>query len=139
MRTEYTIFLVVLFGTIAIIVLRHLYNKYKPKKITIKPDSDSSVKKCEVIYFYTTWCPYCKKAEPEWESFQSYWAEKGNMCKGYYITFTKIDCDVDETTAKKYDVKSYPTIKLKCEGEVVDFDARPNVEDLNNFLNTVLP
>jgi thiol-disulfide isomerase/thioredoxin len=138
MRTEYTIFLLLLFGIIAIIVLRQLYNKYNKKKLMISQDrDDGSVKTCELIYFYTTWCPYCNKARPEWDAFRREW--EGNSFKGYYITFTEVDCDADEATAKKYDVKSYPTIKLKCKGEVVEYDARPTQEDLNNFLETVLP
>ena len=138
MRTEYTIFLLVLFGTIAILVLRYLYKKYNKKRITIVQDRDrSSVKTCEVIYFYTTWCQYCSKARPEWDAFRDEW--NGKKFKDYYVTCTEVDCDVDETTAKKYDVKSYPTIKLKCEGEIVEFDARPTKDDLDHFLETVLP
>jgi len=140
MRTEYTIFLVVLFGVVTIVVLRQLYTKYNTRKLIVVQGTgtkNGSVKTCELFYFYTTWCPYCKKARPEWDAFRSEW--EGKLKKGYYITFTEVDCDVDESTAKKYDVKSYPTIKLKCEGQVVEYDARPTKEDLNTFLNTVLP
>jgi|LauGreDrversion4_2_1035121.scaffolds.fasta_scaffold11947_3 thiol-disulfide isomerase/thioredoxin len=138
MRVWYTIFLVALFGGIMLYVMRYLYQKYNARKLIVAQDSDSTkVKTCELFYFYTTWCPYCNKAKPEWEAFRSEW--EGKPFKGYYITFTEVDCDVDETTAKKYDVKSYPTIKLKCKGEVFEYDARPTKEDLTRFLNSVLP
>lgn len=140
MRKEYTIFLFLLFGVITIIVLRKLYTKYKKKRIVPQYSANGAngkVKTCEMIYFYTTWCPYCKKAQPEWTAFRNEW--EGVPCKGYYITFTEVDCDVDESTAKKYNVKSYPTIILKCEGEVVEYDARPTKEDLNKFVDSVLP
>ncbi len=134
----YIIFLLILFSIITIVVLRQLYLKYNKKRLTVSQDRDSTkVKTCELFYFFTTWCPYCKKAYPEWEAFRSEW--EGNAFKGYYITFTEVDCDIDEATAKKYDVKSYPTIKLKCQGEIFEYDARPTKEDLYDFLDSVLP
>ena len=40
--------------------------------------------------------------------------------------------------ADKYDVSGYPTIKLLKDGQVIEYDAKPSKETLNQFLNTVL-
>jgi len=137
MRLAYTIFLLILFITISSIVISQFYKKYNKRKTIVVQKNKQNAKTCELIYFYTTWCPYCKKADIPWTEFST--NPENQQIKGYYITYTKVDCDQDEVTARSYDVKSYPTIKLKCEGEVVDFDAKPTVEDLRDFLETVIP
>ena len=38
-----------------------------------------------IMYFYTDWCPYCKKAEPEWEKFKQY-VKNINNTKIIFIT-----------------------------------------------------
>ena len=130
------IFSIVLFSVIAGFVLRKRYVDYqKQKMIDAATTSTSVTKSCEMIYFYTTWCPFCKKARPEWDKFKEEWA--GRKINGYLITFTEVDCDINETTANKYDVKSYPTIKLIKEGEIYDFDARPTQDALTQFALTM--
>ena len=128
---------VIIFIVVAFFVLRNKYKKYKQQQlldsVTTSPDGES--KQCEMIYFYTTWCPYCKRARPEWDEFKNECA--GKKINGYIITFTEVDCDINESTANKYEVKSYPTIKLIKEGEVFEFDARPTTEALTQFAVTM--
>jgi hypothetical protein len=38
----------------------------------------------------------------------------------------------------KYNIEGFPTIKLLKDGQIVEFDAKPTRETLNEFLNTVL-
>jgi len=139
-RTGIIVFCLVLFSVVAFFVLRNQYNKIQKQKIvdsvTNSDDTNGVSKKCEMIYFYTTWCPFCKKARPEWDKFKEEWA--GKKINGYMITFTEVDCDVNDAMANKYDVKSYPTIKLVKEGQVIDFDARPTADALTQFAVTVL-
>jgi thioredoxin 1 len=129
---------IVIFSIIAGFILRNEYRKRKKKELvdSVTNSPDTVTKQCEMIYFYTTWCPYCKRARPEWDAFKEEWANK--KINGYLITFTEVDCDINETTANKYDVKSYPTIKLIKEGQVYDFDARPTSDTLTQFAITML-
>jgi thioredoxin 1 len=129
---------VVIFSIVAGFVLRNEYKKRKKQELvdSVTNSPDTVTKQCEMIYFYTTWCPYCKRARPEWDAFKEEWANK--KINGYLITFTEVDCDINETTANKYDVKSYPTIKLIKEGQVYDFDARPTSDSLTQFAITML-
>ena len=89
---------------------------------------------CEFIFFYTTWCPYCKKALPVWEEFSKQW--NGKMKNGYEIIMTEVDCDQDEATANRFDVTGYPTIKCIMNGKSTDFDAKPSLTTLNQFLES---
>ena len=38
----------------------------------------------------------------------------------------------------KYKIEGYPTIKLLKDGNVIEYDAKPNKATLEQFLNTVL-
>ena len=96
------------------------------------PDSDI----IDIFYFYTTWCPYCKKARPEWDKFRSQWEDSG--FSGYTVNFAEIDCDVNEAAADKYNVDGYPTIKMVKNKKVIDYDAKPELSSLNQFLKSSL-
>jgi thiol-disulfide isomerase/thioredoxin len=139
MNTRGVIFLsLLIFSVVAFFVLRNEFNKRKKKELVdaVTNSPEGPTKQCEMIYFYTTWCPYCKKARPEWDAFKEEWA--GKKINGYLITFTEVDCDINETTANRYDVKSYPTIKLIKDGEVYEFDARPTTDSLTQFTVTMI-
>ena len=59
-----------------------------------------------------------------------------NSENSYKITLTKIDCDENTTMAEKYKIQGYPTIKLIYKGTVYDYDAKPNKQNLIEFLQT---
>ena len=101
------------------------------KEFVNKGDDDNTV---DLMYFYTTWCPYCKKARPEWDKFRSQWEEKG--IDGYKLKFTEVDCDINEALADKYTVDGYPTIKMVKNGKVINYDAKPEQDTLNQFLQS---
>ena len=47
---------------------------YKNNKEIVETGVDSAdADIIDIMYFYTTWCPYCKKARPEWDKFKSQW------------------------------------------------------------------
>ncbi len=98
-----------------------------------KPKESTGTKVCELFYFYTTWCPYCKKSRVEWDKFKAEWGHK--TYNGYVLQFQEIDCDTNESTAAKYNVTKYPTIKLIKDDIVIDFDAKPTVDSLTRFLS----
>lgn len=113
---------------VAVVGLAYLF--YRRKRRVVKEED----RVCEVFYFYTAWCPYCKKARPEWERFKQ--PLQGTTRDGYLLMFTEVDCDADEALANKFNVSSYPTIKCVKDGNVTDYDARPSVATLNQFLES---
>jgi thiol-disulfide isomerase/thioredoxin len=137
-------FLILIVTIIFIIAALYTYKQYVTprinknyvinKEFTAGSDPTNVV---EIYYFYTTWCPHCKKATPEWQGFKDQIGE--NEFNGYRINFLEVDCDKDTTTADKFKVKGYPTIKLVNENQIIEYDAKPNKENLMEFLKSSLP
>jgi thiol-disulfide isomerase/thioredoxin len=42
----------------------------------------------DIYYFYTSWCPYCVKARPEWDKFKTFWEHKKK--NGYNLIFSEL-------------------------------------------------
>ena len=62
---------------------------------------------------------------------------------GYKLSFEKINCtNEDDADVKsiqtQFNIEGYPTIKLIKNNEVIEYDAKPDKETLNQFLQTVL-
>lgn len=89
-----------------------------------------------IMYFYTEWCPYCKKAKPEWNKFETY-INNINKSLDYTINLVSVNCDEDKSIAEKYDVEGYPTVKLIYKEKVYDFDAKVTKENLVEFLDSI--
>ena len=49
-----------------------------------------------------------------------------------------MDCDANPEIADKFKVEGYPTIKLVKGNQIVEFDAKPDVKTLEQFLSNVL-
>lgn len=129
-------FIILIFASLSY----YLYNKFIKNKLNShvlnkefinQKDDDPSV---YIMFFYTTWCPHCKKAKPEIDKFESY-LKTLNISHDDKFKLLRIDCDKDTTSAEKFNIKGYPTIKLMYKGNVVDYDAKPNVETLKQFIN----
>ena len=108
---------------------------YVPNKEFV-PTGGATPKVADMYFFYTTWCPHCKTARPQWDEFKE--EMDGQVVNGTRIKFTEVDCDQDRATADRYDVKGYPTIKLVHGDEVVEFDAKPEVSSLHQFVKSAL-
>ena len=109
--------------------LDHVLNK--EFKTTGSKDNNDVV----VIFFFTSWCPHCKNAKPEWNKFKDY-VNNMNQSNDYTITLSEVDCDKKPELAEKYNVEGYPTIKLLYKGDVYNYDAKPNKAHLIKFLET---
>ena len=134
--------LIGLLSIIFIIILFFIYNNFikdfinknhvlNKEYINNKKNNDDVL----IIFFYTEWCPYCKQALPEINKFEKY-INGLNGENDYVITLSKIDCDKNSTIADKYKVEGYPTIKLIYKGDVYNYDAKPNSENLKQFLES---
>ena len=120
-------------AVIAVIVIV-AYNVYKNTAKKKKSDEDDEDKICELFFFYTEWCPYCKKAKPEWEKFKA--PLENTSRNDYKFGFHEVDCDKDEGLAAKYNVVGYPTIKLLKDGKITEYDAKTSVSTLNAFVDS---
>jgi thiol-disulfide isomerase/thioredoxin len=97
-------------------------------------------KEAELLFFYADWCPHCKTAKPVWESLKAQYENK--TINGYKVIFTEINCTTEnaevEKMMDKYNVEGFPTIKMLKDGQIIEYDAKPTKETLDQFLNTVL-
>jgi thiol-disulfide isomerase/thioredoxin len=97
------------------------------------PESNIS-NSADLYFFYTTWCPHCKKSMPVWQSLKD--DLNGKELKGVTVNFIEVDCDKEPALAEKYDVQGYPTIKLVKGNQVIEYDAKPDKDTLLEFLHT---
>ena len=99
-----------------------------------------SGKDVELMRFSATWCPACKRSNPDWEKTKVEY--KGKTVNGYNIVFTEIDCTHETPETDKlmnqYKIEGYPTIKLLKDGKVYDFDANPTQTNLEKFITTIV-
>lgn len=135
-----------------LIVAAYVYNKYVtpmvnenyiinnefPKKTDDEGGGggDPTQKEVEIYFFSVGWCPHSKKAVPIWESLKEEYNDK--TFNGYKINFIQIDGEENPELADKYKVEGYPTIKLIKGNQIIEYDAKPSVEHLKEFLNSTL-
>lgn len=90
----------------------------------------------QLFLFKVDWCPHCKSAKPIFDEVEN--KLKGDLINGYTVTFTTVDCEAKPDMADKFKIEGYPTIKLVKDGQIIEYDARPEKEKIKEFLNTVL-
>lgn len=128
--------------TLVIIIILFViaYNVYLYYKKPAPKTQSSNTKQAEILFFYTDWCPHCTSAKPEWNAFKTQY--KDTPVNGYTLVFNEINCTKEtpesESMMEKYKVDGYPTIKLLVNNKVIDFDAKPTIPNLTQFVNTAL-
>ena len=120
----------------------YVYKKTISSKIkdTYAPNqefiSNSADKSAVLYYFYTTWCPHCKKTMPIWDELVS--ELNNNELNGVTLTLIKVDCDKEQSLAESFNVQGYPTIKLVYGGKTIEYDAKLDKSTMMEFLNSTL-
>lgn len=132
------LFLAALFiGVAFYIYTKYIAPKINPSFVENKEILDQdNMDEVELYYFYTTWCPHCKAAKPEWERLKEEYENK--PFKNTTIIFREVDCDKEESVADKFKVEGYPTIKMVKNGEIIEYDAKPKYDTLIQFLESTL-
>lgn len=150
-----------------ILVSKFVYDTYfvkynKNKELSNVANAKNTKEICAIYFFSVEWCPHCVKAKPEWKAFKDQYNNK--VVNGYVLKCYDIDCTKDNgeeviqfdnsingsqqipieptpvkisTLIKKYNIDSYPTVKLTKGDIVVDFDSKITKETLIQFVNSV--
>ena len=128
--------------SVFLIVATYVYIKFVKPKLNKKfvenrdfVHKEHEPKVATLYYFYTTWCPLSKQANPEWKALQE---ETNGIVKDINIVFKEIDCDLNSDVADQFKITGYPTIKLIYNNTTYEYDAKPNKDTLIKFLNSVL-
>ena len=134
------IIFIILFSIISYFIYsKFIKNKYSHilnKEFNYTNTTNSS-NKVNLYYFYTEWCPYCKKANPVWDDFCKEIDSKYNNTS-YQFNYFKIDCEKNQKMAEKYKVEGYPTIKMEYNKTIYDYNAKPDKNNLLEFVKTVI-
>lgn len=140
-RPYYYYIITLLIVIILLLVAYHILKRYNfIENFDVANDSDKQGSTCIIYFFHADWCPHCKKALPEWESFNQ--TNDGKMINGYKINCVDVNCtnEDDANTTQlinKFNVEGYPTIKMLKDSKVIDFESRITNSSLNSFLDTM--
>jgi thiol-disulfide isomerase/thioredoxin len=142
-----TYILIVILIVIFLLAATYVYNTYYKKEMTKMDNKFGDVANANkrshevIIYFFNVdWCPHCKTAKPEWEKFSKLYngKEKGE----YIIKCVDYNCtDENAEVTKiinKYNIESYPTIKMLKDNQVIEFDSKITEYTLEQFVNTMV-
>ena len=107
--------------------------------VTPAPDgigaNDDNV--AQLYLFKVDWCPHCKTAKPVFDEVET--ELNGNLInEKYTVVFKTVDCEGEPEMADKFKIDGFPTIKLVKDGQVIEYDAKPDKDNIKEFLNTVL-
>lgn len=132
-------FSILLITIFFIIISKWCYNKYVEPILdrNYLPNKEFIAKgvsnKINIYFFYTTWCPYCKKARPEWNKFIKDVENNKLLVQNFDVNFLEIDAEKDTNLAKEFKIDAYPSIKLEKNGKIYNYDAKPDSKHLMEF------
>jgi thiol-disulfide isomerase/thioredoxin len=90
------------------------------------------------MFFYTTWCPWSKKAWKPWKAFKQMLKNKPIKYGGKTVIFEEINVEADKGKAALYNVHEYPTFKLETVDKVYVLQAIPDPSTFEVFLTGTL-
>jgi thiol-disulfide isomerase/thioredoxin len=119
----------------------YAYNKFGSPKNKFSDVANTNLRNREarILFFHVDWCPHCKKALPEWNSFKT--QNDGKEVNGYIIKCVDMDC-TNETSditraINEYNINSYPTVKMVKDGQKIEFDSKITSSSLNSFAQSM--
>ena len=107
-------------------------------------DNNDKNKNAYMYLFSAEWCPHCKELCKDYGVWQK--MKKNNDLKkinNYNVIYVDVNGDDEKRVAefeKEYNVKidGFPSIYLVKDDQIVEFDANPTEDSLNQFLSTVI-
>jgi len=88
-----------------------------------------------LYFFYTDWCPHSQTAKPIMDQFKN---KTTGGINGIKVIHKSVDCDKEPELADKFKIKGYPSIKLLHKSKIFEYDAKPDVNTLSQFLQQTL-
>lgn len=125
-----------------------VYQKYSPaifqeNKFNDVANKPEGINKDAVItLYYATWCPACKKAKPQWDSFKEEY-DGNKQVNGYFVVCKEVDCSNNEDpeiaqVIQSHNIKGFPTIQMEVDNNVINFDSPVTKSTLELFVNKML-
>ena len=83
--------------------------------------------------YYVDWCPHCVEAKPHFEKLVG-----NKTILGKNVNIEMVDCEKEVEKAAKANIKTYPTIKLNNNGNVIDYKGERNERGIMSWLKRQL-
>ena len=117
--------------TILLVLVSRLWRSPKQAKKEIKPNE------ARLYFFYTTWCGWSKKAQPEWDKVKA--AIQAKPIFGTTkVDPIEVDAEQDRKLADLYEVEGYPTILLETSEGLSQYQKRVSSDGVLQFLRQSL-
>ena len=142
--------IIVLIGIFVSLAL-FVYNKYVaprlnpdfvPNKEFIDTEKHDGIDNAILYYFRADWCPISKKTDPIITELENFY--KQNPIENVEFKVLIINGEEEETEMEKfeknYDVRidGYPSIYLVKSDKIIEYNAKPDLDTLKEFINTAL-
>ena len=89
-------------------------------------------KKTFLVYFWSPWCPHCRKINPAYEQIAEQYAGT--------LEVVKLDIDEDDSLWQELQIELIPTLRLYVNGNPVDSIVAPESKAvIEEFLYEILP
>lgn len=109
------------------IFLRSWKRAHKLRNVTDELSPTSPQNKALILYFFTTWCPACKKQKGEMEKIEKTFGNR--------VGIKRFDCDKQLQLAKKYSIVSLPTVMIFVKKKLIHrSDKMITAEELEKLL-----
>jgi len=100
-------------------------------------NDNSREQQATIMAFFAGWCPHCKSAQPEWQSFSSDISSK--PYGSYLLKSKEVDCtDGTDPLIQKYSINGYPSVIILKDGQTVRFEGKVTKENLEQFVTGTL-
>ena len=107
--------------------------------VTTPPiENDMDENAAKFMFFYTPWCPWCKKAQQPWASMKELLKNSHYTYGSKTVSMEEVNCDGDKGKAALYKITGYPTFKVETNSKVFEFSGTPTVKNFRAFLTEVL-
>ena len=98
----------------------------------------------DLFMFSVDWCPYSKAAKPVWKKLTEKY--NGQEVNGTLLQVKEIDGDKQAQELENFESKylngkkidGYPSIYMVKDDKVVEYEAKPKLDTLKEFINSVL-
>ena len=118
---------------VALVIL--VWKLWKP--VVAPPKQEVPPNEARLYMFYTEWCGFSQKAQPEWNKLEKKLGNTGYFGKTH-VTPIKVDAEKDKKLATLYEIAGYPTVILETSTGRYDFDKRVTYDNLMAFLRSRL-
>ena len=102
----------------------------------IENDMDENAAK--FMFFYTPWCPWCKKAQQPWASMKELIKNSNYSYGSKTVSLEEVNCDGDKGKAALYKINAYPTFKLETTDKMYEMVGKPSTASFRAFLINAL-